>query len=721
MSKRQTSKVSHGATGRDARPVAARPAIAAVLLAAVFLLKLVVMLQLRTQPLLQPDAGLDTTAYADLARRVVGGDVTLGPGLYYVSPLYIYFLASVLAVVDSFTAVRVLQAVLGTISVWFVFLIARAWFGERAAWFAGGLAALTGLLTFYESLILQTAVDPFLTSAALLCLTLALTRSHDRTRWFLLSGAVFGVHILNRPNVALGAAAVALMLVVTRRMRPAAVLTAGLVIGMAPVMVRNLIVSNQWSLSSSHGGLNFYIGNSSTATGFFQPVPDITPNITGQAKDAQHVAERALGRPVSDAETSRYFYALAWHWIREHPEDAARLFARKIGYVFSAQHIALPHSYPFYAYDAGTLLRVLAVGPWLLIPLGLVGLALFGPPESRNGYLIWLAFVPGYAIGVATFFVAERYRLPLLVPLAVGAGAAVDGLLRAAAARQHRTLAISGTLLAGLLVLVNLRTNVHDGRWEEGLRLAEHLVATGKYTEAAAWVQRLESNAPRPGIAHYRVGAQLLAANHGPRALDHLTRAHRLDPDQPLIEYVLGQALLDAGRPNEAIPHLRRGAEAGIALPAGGFDLAAALHAAGDLPQAEQAIRRVRLSDRDDPELWLRAGRLASQVKAPDAAEPFFRKAVEMRPEQASARLQLGLNLLVLGRCDEAARELAEAVRLEPGDADALAHLAYCELELRRPDDARKHALAALAVDERHALANQVAAALNPRGPATRR
>ena len=72
----------------------------------VFLLKFVVVLQLRNHPLLQPDAGLDTTAYVDLARQVLAGNVGLGPGLYFVSPLYIYFLAGALAAFRSFTAVR---------------------------------------------------------------------------------------------------------------------------------------------------------------------------------------------------------------------------------------------------------------------------------------------------------------------------------------------------------------------------------------------------------------------------------------------------------------------------------------------------------------------------------------------------------------------------------------------------------------------------------------
>jgi Dolichyl-phosphate-mannose-protein mannosyltransferase len=153
--------------GSDAR----RPL--ALFLGAVFLLKLLIVLQLRNHPLLQPDAGLDTTAYADLARQVLAGNVALGPGLYFVSPFYIYFLAAALAIFRSFTAVRVLQVGMGTLAVACTFFTAREWFGARAGWYAAALAALTGLFTFYEAIILQAAVDPFITAAALLALTLA--------------------------------------------------------------------------------------------------------------------------------------------------------------------------------------------------------------------------------------------------------------------------------------------------------------------------------------------------------------------------------------------------------------------------------------------------------------------------------------------------------------------------------------------------------------------
>src|SRR5258708_34848523 len=102
----------------------------------------------------------------------------------------------------------------------------------------------------------------------------------------------------------------------------------------------------------------------------------------------------------------------------------------------TAQSTTLSYRYSFYARDASTLLALLFVRPWLLLPLGLVGLALGTVWPLREAapdrdarkaeYLIWLSFAPAYAVSVAIFFAAERYRLPLLVPLCVGAGAALD-------------------------------------------------------------------------------------------------------------------------------------------------------------------------------------------------------------------------------------------------------------------------------------------------------
>ena len=471
-----------------------------VLLAGTFVLKALVLSQLKEHPLLAPESGLDTTAYVRLADQVRAGNLGLGPGLYYVSPFYVYFLAALLSLFHSFTAVRVAQIALGTASVGFVFLMARQWFGERAAWIAAVLAALTGLFTFYDVLILQSSVDAFFTSAALWCLTAGLSRhvppergsyktkpvasASRRNAAIALAGIIWGIQTLNRPNVLIAALGVAVvMLIVLRRVKPAALLVIGLLIGLAPVAIRNVVVSGEWTLVSSHGGLNFYIGNNPNATGFYQNVPGVRPTIVGQEKDTRRIASQALGRPATDAEASSHFFGLAWTWIRENPLDAAALFVKKFAFAFHASHVPLPHSYAFFAYDTPGALRFLFVGPWLLTPLGLLGLAIghrkvagtfpAKVPATFAGkvpatYLIWAAFVPAYAASVAMFFVADRYRLPLMVPLAVTAGGAADFAIGAIAARRMRTIAVAALALVALFAAANVPVTLDDGRWTEG-------------------------------------------------------------------------------------------------------------------------------------------------------------------------------------------------------------------------------------------------------------
>src|SRR5205085_2081919 len=70
--------------------------------------------------------------------------------------------------------------------------------------------------------------------------------------------------------------------------------------------------------------------------------------------------------------------------IASAPARAAALFARKIALLFNRAHVFLNYSYPFFAYDARTLLGALPVGAWLLVPLGIIGLASRGsPPVPR--------------------------------------------------------------------------------------------------------------------------------------------------------------------------------------------------------------------------------------------------------------------------------------------------------------------------------------------------
>src|SRR5262249_47889041 len=162
---------------------------------------------------------------------------------------------------------------------------------------------------------------------ALLCLTRALRG--DSARASVLAGVFFGLQILNRPNVIVAVVGVVLCMLIARRTRVAAIATAGVVVALAPVVVRNVVVSRQFALVSSQGGLNFYIGNNPAATGQYHAVPGVRANIEGQSEDTRAVAEKAVGRALTDAQVSSYFTRLALDWMRANPGAALTLFARK--------------------------------------------------------------------------------------------------------------------------------------------------------------------------------------------------------------------------------------------------------------------------------------------------------------------------------------------------------------------------------------------------------
>ena len=426
---------AHATSAAPWRTVAALGAAAAVV-------KLAVLAQFGNHPLLQPHGELDTAYYIALGRRVAAEGVLAPVGAFFVSPLYVYFLAAVFA---AGAAAR-----------------RRATDPDRARRRGGGpvvrhRAALvwgTGgsrrrrtrdsdrLFTFNEVLILQSALDPFLVSCALY----ALTRTHGGRRDPARSrprATSLGFLSLNRPNALVFAVAacagVAVSLWTLRRtdaggrigqpaphgLAGAAVLVASLPSSSRVNAARNYAVSGRRRRDCVARGLNLYIGNHDRADGTYTPVPGITPSIAGQAGDSTRVAESSAGPPPlargSLRRTSRGGRSTGSPAIRPTP---LRLTVRKIG--DPAQPRRCSTQLQLRLLRPRAVARssgVLAVGPWLLLPLGLVGLfwpALRAAPprvlglgdvrsgvRSRRGPLLRHGSLPDAAVRAA---LRDRWR-----------------------------------------------------------------------------------------------------------------------------------------------------------------------------------------------------------------------------------------------------------------------------------------------------------------------
>jgi tetratricopeptide (TPR) repeat protein len=601
-----------------------------LLVAGALALKAIVLIELNAHPLLQPTGVLDSAAYVRLAERVVGGDFGLGKDVYYLSPFYIYFLACLFGVSGgSLLVVKTVQVVLGALAVGLVCATTRRWQGERAAWIAGILAAGTGVFTFNEVLILQSALDPFLTALALYLLSRALSTGSGRD--FAATGLALGALALNRPNALAYAGALVVLLGVRNRgrgWRQALALACGLALPIAPVAARNAVMAGDLVLISSHGGLNFYIGNNPEADGTYHRVPGITPSIEGQERDARLLAEKAVGQRLRASEVSAYFYAQAWAWIRGHPGAALGLLFRKIAYVFNATDLSLNYSYAYYSGDESTLLRFLGVGPWLLVPLGLWGLAALW--RRAPGFSLWASFVPIYALSVAAFFVSSRYRLPLLVPLCVGAGAAVDSLLTLVRERQPRALVGHLAMLSALTLFANWDFGLNDGRSQERTEMILFLVDQGRTEEARALLAKAERTHPERGALYYRTASALHERG----------------------ETVAAREVLEKASPNEA-------GESALAFGRLALDLQ-------DAPLAERFLREAVARAPRSAEARERLGlALGLQGHGKDALDELG-EACWLDPNRASAHLNLAVVLAQEGRLADARAHAREALRLQP-------------------------------------------------------
>jgi Flp pilus assembly protein TadD len=601
-----------------------------LLVAGALAVKATALVELRDHPLLQPTGVLDSEAYVRLAQQVVGGDYGLGSDVYYLSPFYVYFLAFLFALsAGSLLVVKTVQVVLGALAVGLVFAASRRWQGDRSAWIAGVLAAGTGVLTFNEVLILQSALDPFLAALALYFLSRALFTGSGRD--FVATGLALGAFALNRPNALLFAGALVVWLGARGRgrdWRRALALACGVAIPIAPVAARNAVVAGDFVLISSHGGLNFYIGNNPEADGTYHRIPGITPSIEGQERDARSLAERALGRRLRASEVSGYFYSRAWDWIREHPGTALGLLCRKIAYVFNATDLSLNYSYAYYSRDEPTVLRFLVVGPWLLVPLGLWGLA--AGWRRVPGFPLWASFVPIYGLSVAAFFVSSRYRLPLLVPLCVGAGLALDYLLALVRGRQTWALVGHLAVLAALALFANWNFGLDDGRSQERTEMILLLVDRGHPEEARALLAKAERTHPERGDLYYRTAVAL-------RERGQLAAARE----------VLGKAgPADAG-------------ESALAFGGLAMDLEEA-------PLAERFLREAVAREPQSAEARERLGlALALQGRRADALAELG-EACRLDAGRASAQLNLAVVLAQEGRLADARAHVREALRLQP-------------------------------------------------------
>jgi tetratricopeptide (TPR) repeat protein len=155
---------------------------------------------------------------------------------------------------------------------------------------------------------------------------------------------------------------------------------------------------------------------------------------------------------------------------------------------------------------------------------------------------------------------------------------------------------------------------------------------------------------------------ELDAAETGYRAILVAT------PDQPDALHYLGMALYQKEDYPQALEHVSRARALKPDDPAIAANLGLVHQALGQIAEAEMALRSSLALEEVQPEAWYNLGLCLLAARRPADAGPCFERALKINPGHFQARRQLGVALLNLGQAAQAAEVLAGCVAALPAD-----------------------------------------------------
>lgn len=499
---------------------------------------------------------------------------------FFRPPGYPYFLALVYAVAGpGYLGPRIAQILLGLAAALAAFFLGRRWLGSTAGLVASLLTGTYWILIYYEGEFLE----PPLMVLFLLLLAHGLLRWRDamRPRAAALAGLLLGLGALVRPNALVFLpVAIAWGLWIDRsrgssgrRRASLAAFIAGAAIAILPATIRNLTVSGEPVLISSNAGVNLFLGNNPAADG------RCPGSIEGLGKfktcfDWPGIVrnlERRLGRPLNESQIDRHFAGEALRYAAAHPGRTLGLAARKTLLFWGPLEVS--HNKVEEAErENSPLLRALPGGFTVAFALGALGFAWLWldrrrariaaargpvqPPTSWEGAVLLAALAIAWFLSFVPFFVAARYRAPIVPLLLLLAVPAILRVAESARRKQWKPLApmVAGAVLFFAIASVNWAGyKVDRARWHYARGMA--YTADERHEPAISEYRRAVDLNPGYASAHNDLGLSLALRGRFEEALVHLEAAAKLEPEEKLFHLNLAAILEQQGRLEESLSH----------------------------------------------------------------------------------------------------------------------------------------------------------------------
>ena len=271
--------------------------------------------------------------------------------------------------------------------------------------------------------------------------------------------------------------------------------------------------------------------------------------------------------------------------------------------------------------------------------------------------------------------------------------------------RRKATRTNDTGLMASAVEEVSEALRIDADQPEVRLALAGVYRSTGRNGAAVDELRRVLAKQPTNDDAHRELGNLLAREGQPNEALAELQRAVDLRPGYWRNHRALAMFHLQTGSTNEAVASFTRLTELKPDDAEPYQQLGAAYQMLGDQNRARQNYERaIGLSP--SPSSYTNLGTIHYSEGRFDDAVSSYQKAIELAPNRALIRRNLGDAYVKLGRRADAraaydkAVQLAEAaLTLNPNDATTMSQLGVYEAKLGRRRDADRHTRGAIAIN----------------------
>ena len=655
-----------------------------ILLGVALGLRLIYLLQAVHTPLYEVLL-IDSEFYDRYARQIASGG-GMGDRVFFMNPFYPYFLGIIYALFGvKWWLVGGVQALMGTANCGLIFWLGRKVESRLVGLVAAGLAAVYGVLVFYDGALLTAT--PILFFNLLSLVALLQWRGTGRRCWLLGGGVCLGLSATGRPSVLLFVALLCLWFVRGERGWKTGLcswlvllLGSGGILGV--VGMRNFLVGGEFVLTTSAAGMNFYVGNHPGATGIYAQVDFLSSPEPEKEKGAfLQEARRRSGQYLTPGEASRFWLQEGLAFIVAEPGRYLRLLGRKC-YMFWNRVESQNNLSYYFARDFSPLLWFCPIGWGAIIPLALASWFL----ECRRGRcLLFDLYAGAYLVGCLLFFVSSEYRLPVVPVAVIYAARGIVWGKRRMRERAYRSLA-GGVALVGLLAIPVNYTDAFAAQLTT--RRVDYynfgvLYERGQNYEKAERMFRqslkIDPGFERPhrGLARiYLDQGHLQEAMKSREAVERL--GGRLEEEQERL--LLGLHYFTQGEYERALGEWEILVERGTDRPQLFNNLGLCYYKLGRMTEAKERLRRALELAPGYTRALYNLGLVFIAGERPSQAEKAFLQVLGWDERNTKARFKLGEVYARLGRREEAADQWDYLLQIYPDDA-----------QLRTKIDSLKH------------------------------